>query len=125
MSLDVYLYGNQKNENCTCVHCGNEHINRQREVLYDANITHNLNKMADEAGIYEALWRPEDIGAKVARDIIGKLALGLDLLKSDKAHFEKFNSKNGWGMYEHFIPFVEKYLNACIEYPDAEISVSR
>src|SRR5690606_2662000 len=26
--------------------------------VYSANITHNLGKMAYEAGIYEALWRP-------------------------------------------------------------------
>ena len=32
---------------------------------------------------------------------------------------------NGWGMYEHFVPFVEKYLEACKEYPDAVIEVSR
>ena len=27
--------------------------------VFDANITHNLGKMAGEAGIYEALWHPE------------------------------------------------------------------
>lgn len=28
------------------------------EILYESNITHNLGKMADNAGIYYALWRP-------------------------------------------------------------------
>jgi hypothetical protein len=28
-------------------------------------------------------------------------------------------------MYEHFVPFVEEYLNACKEYPDSTISISR
>jgi len=27
-------------------------------------------------------------------------------------------------MYEHFLPFVERYIQACEEYPDAGVSVS-
>jgi hypothetical protein len=27
--------------------------------VYDGNITHNLGRMADMAGIYYALWRPD------------------------------------------------------------------
>ena len=46
------------------------------EKIYWANITHNLNKMAGEAGIYEALWRPEEIGVKVAADLIPILEKG-------------------------------------------------
>ena len=38
-----------------------------------------------------------------------------------KEYFEQFNSDNGWGMYEHFVPFVEKYLNACKENPESYI----
>ncbi len=30
--------------------------------VYSANITHNLGEMADKAGIYYALWRPEEKG---------------------------------------------------------------
>lgn len=38
---------------------------------------------------------------------------------------ETFNSDNGWGMYVNFVPFVEKYLNACKQYPDAKVEVWR
>ncbi len=99
-------------------------VNQSRTV-YDANITHNLNKMASEAGIYEALWRPEEINITKARQLIEPLTKGLALLKGDRKHYETFNSPNGWGMYEHFVPFVERYLEACKEYPDANVSVSR
>lgn len=107
MSLDVYL---------TAV--------RPTEV-YWANITHNLNKMAMEAGIYEALWRPEEIGVTKAVELIEPLTVGLEKLKADPEHYEQFNAPNGWGMYEHFVPFVEKYLEACKENPDADVNVSR
>lgn len=92
---------------------------------YDANITHNLIKMADEAGIYEHLWTPEEIGVTHARQLIEPLRKGLSLLQSDPARFEKLNASNGWGRYEHFVPWVSKYLAACEEYPDAKVSVSR
>lgn len=115
MSLDVELFVNVDTGGDKPYEC----------VLYDANITHNLNKMAMEAGIYEALWRPEEIGCSQAKDIIAIVEEGLKKLKDDPYHYKKFDSPNGWGTYVHFVPFVEKYLNACKEHPLAMIYVSR
>jgi hypothetical protein len=107
MSLDVYLMRTQPTE------------------VYWANITHNLGAMASEAGIYEHLWRPDEIGITKASELIEPLRAGLVLMKSDPPRFKAHNAKNGWGLYEHFVPFVEKYLAACEEFPDADISISR
>jgi len=93
--------------------------------VYESNMTHNLGQMADKAGIYYALWRPEEKGYKKAKDIIKILEKGLKDLKERPEYFKKYNASNGWGMYEHFIPFVEEYLEACKKYPNAEIYVSR
>lgn len=93
--------------------------------VYWANITHNLNKMAGDAGIYEHLWRPDEIGITKAAELIEPLRAGLALLKSDPSRFEKFNPENGWGTYEGLVAFVEKYLAACEEYPAAVVRVSR
>ena len=97
----------------------------QDEELYTSNITHNLNAMADAAGIYEALWRPEEINCVYAKDIIPILTDGLSKLKSDPKKYKEFNSPNGWGMYENFVPFIEKYLIACNKYPESIIEISR
>ena len=97
----------------------------QPTTVYESNITHNLNDMAEEAGIYKHLWRPDEIGITKASQLIEPLGNGLALLRSDPAHFEKFDSPNGWGLYIHFIPFVEKYLDACKTYPDADVYVFR
>ena len=149
MSLDVTLY---KPYHIT--YDGGATLIEKEEELYSANITHNLGKMANKAGIYEALWRPhllhfsctkemkedfnsddrdrwqkeyvfEDSIKMYARDIISHLEKGLKKLKAKPEYYEKFNSPNGWGMYEHFVPFVEKYLKACKEFPEAQIMVSR
>jgi hypothetical protein len=97
-----------------------------REVeVFDSNITHNLGDMAEEAGIYKALWRPEEIGIVYAEQLVPILKAGIALLKSDPPRFKELNSPNGWGMYEHFVPFVEGYLAACEANPDAVISVWR
>jgi hypothetical protein len=107
MSLDVYL---------TAV--------RPTQV-FECNITHNLGKMADAAGIYKHLWRPEELGITKARDLIAPLADGLGRLRADPGGFSLHNAANGWGRYEHLVSFVEQYLAACRENPDADIRVSR
>jgi hypothetical protein len=107
MSLDVYL----KNE--------------AGEELYSRNITHNLGKMAEEAGIYQCLWRPEEIGITHARQIIDVLSFGVALLATQKARFEKCNSPNGWGMWENFLLFCADYLQACRDHQDALVVASR
>ena len=95
------------------------------ERLYDRNITHNLTSMAEAAEIYYCLWRPEEIGITHARQIIEPLEKGVALLATQKSRFEAFNSPNGWGMWEHFLPFCCDYLQACRDHPDALVSVSR
>jgi hypothetical protein len=140
MSLDVYLIRKK-----WISYDAGKTLTEEDEAVYDANITHNLGKMADEAGIYEALWRPhrlregynipegdynaeyevEDRCEIKAKELIDRLEKGLADLKERPEHFETFNSPNGWGLYVNFVPFVEEYLNACKEYPDAIIVVYR
>lgn len=107
MSLDFYL------------------MRVQPTRVFARNITHNLNNMASAAGVYEALWRPDEHGFKTAADIIPVLNKGLADLKARPDHYRQFDSPNGWGRYEHFVPFVEGVLQACIDNPDADIEVSR
>lgn len=107
MSLDVYLTDADDNE------------------AYSANITHNLNKMASEAGIYECLWRPDEHGITHARQIIEPLTAGLALMATEKARFEAFNPPNLWGTWENFVLWCARYLQACRDNPDALVRVSR
>lgn len=81
--------------------------------------------MAEAAGLYMHLWRPEEIGITKASELVTPLCDGLNKLKAYPKKYETFNSPNGWGLYKHFVPFVENYLNACIENPEATVSVSR
>jgi hypothetical protein len=113
MSLDVYL------ENDPCPHCG---IAPQG---FDANITHNLIKMAKEAGIYFCLWRPEELDMETASEIVPHLKHGLSIMKDQPSKFRKYDSPNGWGTYDDFVPWIEKYISACEKMPDAKVIVSR
>jgi hypothetical protein len=105
MSLDVSLYRKYH-----VSYDGGKTLEEKEECVYDANITHNLGAMAAEAGIYQALWRPEELEITKANELIDPLEKGLKDLKEKPEYYEKFNSPNGWGLYEHFVPFVEKYL---------------
>ena len=124
MSLDVRLQGESVTEDCECT-CGHKHTRTETVRLYDANITHNLNAMAGVAGVYQALWRPEEIGVTHAKQLIPLLRQGLDRLLEDPKKFEPYNPKNGWGSYSGLVSFAKGYLAACEEYPDATVYVSR
>ena len=99
--------------------------------VYSNNITHNLGKMADNVvlsngmTLYEVLWRPEEKGLCLARDISELLDEGWNILLSEPETFKKFNPENGWGSYEGLCIFVRNYCNACWDNPDAELRVSR
>lgn len=106
MSLDIYL-------------------SIDDETVFDQNITHNLGKMADAAGLYYPIWRPEEVGISKASQLIEPLRAGLAQMCERPSHFEQFNASNGWGLYEHFLPWLARLLEACITHPDAAIRVSR
>jgi len=93
--------------------------------VYSENITHNLGKMAEQAGIYQHLWRPDEIGITKAEQLIIPLTTSLELLISDPERFKAFNPSNGWGSYDGLITFVQNYLAACFDNPDADVSVCR
>lgn len=93
--------------------------------VYSANITHNLAPMANAAGVYEYLWRPDELGLTKAGQLILALRAGLTALEGDPDKFKALNPKNGWGDYEGLVEFVRNYLAACEANPDADVSVSR
>ena len=119
MSLDVHLESNG-----TCQHCGKDSGVRGGEIFWK-NITHNLSQMADQAGIYQHLWEPQELDITKANQLIEPLKEGLVRLRAEPDRFKKFNPKNGWGCYEGLIAFVEDYLKACIENPGAIVRVIR
>jgi len=97
----------------------------RRTEVFSANITHNLGRMAREAGIYMHLWRPDEIGVASATDLIAPLRAGLALMRSDPDRFRGLEPENRWGTYDNFVPWVEEYLRACEENPDAEVRAER
>jgi len=116
MSLDVYLTvpspvtrlsGSETNE------------------VYSANITHNLNEMAKAAGLYECIWRPEEVGVTKAGKLVAQLAAGLSSLVSDPAKFKAMNPAKGRGSYAGLVAFVTGYAIACAENPDADVTAFR
>lgn len=126
MSLDVYLNSPvEVEEECICQCCDNMHIKKYFPNHYQANITHNLGKMADKAGVYNCLWRPDENGITHAKQLIEPLTKGYELLTNDYKVFVEMNPSNGYGSYEGLRCFVADYLQACIEFPDDIVEVSR
>ena len=107
MGLDVYL---KEVRPCT---------------IWAIGITHNLTAMAEAAGLYECMWRPEEIGITLASQMVEPLELGIDALKKNKDVLETMNPENGFGSYEILLSVAQRYLAACVENPNAEVEVSR
>lgn len=98
---------------------------RATNEVYSRNITHNLGRMADAAGLYTWLWRPDELGVTQAAELIGPLTAGLERLEADPERFKKLNPSNGWGDYDGLVAFVRDYLHACRQHPAATVQVSR
>ena len=106
MSLDIYLM-------------------TDRDCVWSANITHNVNDMAAVVGAYHYLWRPEVVKVVKASENIEHLRRSLGMMYLNYEKLEEMNPENGWGSIDSLINATKSYLDACIEYPDAIIEVSR
>ena len=125
MSLNIDLYFE--------VQTGNTEEPILQQEVFSANITHNLNNMAEKADFYDALWHleyiPKGLWTKkgkitLAKELFPYLEHGLNQLKTYPEFFKQFSASNGWGTYEQFIPWIEKLIEACKQYPDALVRVS-
>jgi hypothetical protein len=126
MSLDIYVYIQATDQHDP------EDIEQHAKVdesgekvplveVYWANITHNLNQMASAAGIYQVLWRPGYEYTPITPEVCQQLEEGLAKLKADPEEYKKYNAPNGWGLYQHFVPFVEGVLEAVKSAPNGWI----
>lgn len=107
MSLDVWLRDSEGHE------------------VFGANITHNLNRMAMEAGLYNCVWRPDENNYLKAGDIIADLRIGIARMATAPTHYKQFDAENGWGIYDDFMPWLIRYLEACEKNPEVLIGISR
>lgn len=138
MSLDIYFFRRgfdiQKSRaDIDATYTKLQAIKEELEQLEDdfeeaklssLNITHNLNNMAKAVGLYEALWRLEEIGITVASQMIVPLEKAIDKLVANPDKYKAFNPPNGYGRYEDFVSFCRSVLDNCREYPDAVIEAS-
>jgi len=117
MSIDITLYITEPDQS-------DDAWWEENEDVFDCNITHNLCKMAKEAGIYTKLWHPEEEGITKAQEWINPLIMALADMRDRPDHFKKFDAPNGWGTYDDFVPWLQELLDACQAHPDAFIYVS-
>ncbi|MEN6532194.1 MAG: hypothetical protein ABFD89_00930 [Bryobacteraceae bacterium] len=108
MSLDIKL---------ECKYCGT--------AFFEANVTHNLNSMAELAGLYGPIWQPDENGIETAADLIGPLEGGIAEMKANPERFRELNPENGWGSYDDFVPWLERLLEACREHFGAKVRSCR
>jgi hypothetical protein len=75
--------------------------------------------------LYDVMWRPDEHNMVYAHHIAEYLDKAFNVLLSEPNFFSTFNPENGWGSYEGLVDFVYEYRNACWDFPDAELHISR
>lgn len=96
------------------------------EYVWEGNITHNLNVMAQAVGIYEVVWRPDEIGySGLTLAVLEKIVPAIEQLLFYRNVYEQYNPENGWGDYDTLVRFLVDYALALNRYPYAKIEVSR
>ena len=93
--------------------------------IYSANITHNLGKMAEAAGVYLAMWRPEELGITRAGDLLPILEPGLADWIANPEKYKAYNPANKWGSYDGLVKVLKEYIGEIKEHPDSIVEVSR
>jgi hypothetical protein len=112
MGLDIWL------TSPACPTCG------RSDEVFQCYITHNMGKMAREAGISDVLWRPHENNITVASQWVAPLKSGIEMMRAEPERFKQFNPKNGWGNYDEFLSWLDDLLAACIAHPQAIIDIS-
>ena len=115
MGLNVYFY---------------DANDKEIELPYSLQITHNLTKLADALGYYETIWRADtesgyENGKIPVHLVLDKLIKCLSDLLNSEIEFDEYLPKNGWGTLEGFYVFLTKYAYCCAKYKDAYIYLSR
>lgn len=125
MGLWIKLKGHEEAHTHECPDCWVSHTYKTSETLFEAKITSNLSAIADAAGLYKALWRPDEIGVTRAWQLIQILDYGLKILVNRKDELKRLEPSNGWGSCEQLIEVVQEYTKACVMFPESTIEVSR
>jgi hypothetical protein len=90
--------------------------------IYERNVTSNLNPMLDKANVYEAT---HETNWYKAGTIIDVLAVGIADMQAHPDEYKKLNPPNGWGSYEYALNFLISLHQACVDYPNAIISIGK
>jgi hypothetical protein len=90
------------------------------EIAEVGNYTYNVSKMYVEA--MGTSLNP--LHGKKASEIIETLKTGVKNMKEDPEKYKAMNPSNGWGDYEGALMYLETFLAACEENPNATVEVT-
>ena len=94
-------------------------INRNGHYIFTHKVPSELFDLACHSGLYDAVWRPDNIGATIAEHIIAPLTEGLIELTSNPQLYMLYAPSVD--MYRAFLKHISLYLKACMANPNAKI----
>lgn len=101
------------------------------EMFMDTAIAAQVTALEADKKYREARDLQHTMPRATARIIEPYLYKGLNLLRAQPDYYKTFepapdpHTGKPWGQYVNFLPWIEKYLVACRDWPDAIVRVSR
>ncbi len=109
------------------------------------NLTHNLGSMSSHipAGsrdvfdseshemvnrditLYEAFWRPEEVGIYCGSDLLPHTQEALIYALDNEGDLRQYLPENGWGTYEDLIKAIREMGKHCMMFPHARLESDR
>jgi len=90
-------------------------------VVFETNITFNLNTMANAVGVLGPVLNPSQ--PTKATSLLPLLRSAIARMEAEPCRFQRYNPTNGIGSYEELLAALKALLKACRENPDAEYNV--
>lgn len=90
------------------------------KVVFAHQIPPDFAEVARLTNLYQVIWEPNSI-ATTAGGLIPTLYIAINDMSLDSIKYKIHELDNGLEAYERLAVFAQKYLDACIKYPDAKV----
>lgn len=90
-------------------------------VVFHCVFTEEFTSALETAGVYDVVWHPGGMGIKLADDVWPYLSQALSEMEGSASFYTRMCG--GATLYSHLYDLLERYAQACADYPSGAVKV--
>jgi len=94
---------------------------KKEGVVFHCVFTEEFTAALETAEVYMHVWNPRSVGVKVGDDMWPVLAQALSEMEGSASFYTRMCG--GATLYTHLYDLLERYAQACADYPGAKVEV--